>query len=66
MFFEIKRRKRFAVGRLGNLVILSGDPLDQVTVVEQVVVEGRLVYDRSKDARLKELLSGKDEPRGDG
>lgn len=49
-------------GKLGNLVILSGDPLAQSTVIEQVVIEGKLVYERAKDRRLKELLSGEELP----
>lgn len=47
-------------GRDANLQILSGDPLDVATWVEKVVIEGRLVYDRDKDAKLRRLL-GKEE-----
>jgi len=43
----------------GNLLILSGDPIDLGTWVEKVIIEGTLVYERSKDKRLWELISGK-------
>jgi imidazolonepropionase-like amidohydrolase len=45
-------------GKDGNLVILSGDPLDTTSWVEMVVIEGRLVYERSKDKRLRHLIQG--------
>jgi imidazolonepropionase-like amidohydrolase len=51
-----------AAGKLGNLLVLSGDPLAQSTMVEQVVIEGQLVYERDKDRRLQELLSGEEIP----
>ena len=51
-----------APGRLANLLILSGDPLAQSTVVEKLVLEGKPVYDRATDRRLKELLSGQEVP----
>ena len=44
------------VGKTGNVVILSGDPLDFNTWVEKAYIDGILTYDRTKDARLKELL----------
>lgn len=47
-------------GRLGNVVLLSGDPLATTTWVEHVVVEGTHAYDRSKDPRNKILFEGKD------
>ena len=49
-----------AAGKHGNLVILSGDPLAQSTVVDLVLCEGELIYDRTTDRRLKELLSGEE------
>ena len=49
-----------AAGKFGNLVILSGDPLAQSSVVEYVFIDGKQVYDRSKDRRLEELLSGEE------
>jgi imidazolonepropionase-like amidohydrolase len=43
-------------GKLGNLQVLSGDPLQATTWVETVVLEGQVVYERSKDSRLQFLL----------
>ncbi len=45
-----------AEGRFGNLQILSGDPLAATTWVETVLLEGKVVYERSKDQRLQYLL----------
>lgn len=45
-----------AVGMLGNVQILSGDPLQATTWVETVVLEGQVVYERSKDPRLQYLF----------
>lgn len=36
-------------GKDGDLLILSGDPLDYRTWVDATIVGGRLLYDRSKD-----------------
>ena len=47
-----------APGKFGNLAVLSGPPLDQLTFVETTVVEGRVVYERANDRRLRELLEG--------
>ena len=52
-------------GKLGNVVLFSGDPLSVTSWVEHVVVEGREVYDRSKDVRNKHLLDGA-QPAGTG
>jgi imidazolonepropionase-like amidohydrolase len=43
-------------GKDANLVVLTGDPLDARTWVDQVLVEGKAVYERSKDAKLKRIL----------
>ena len=43
-------------GKLGNLQILTGDPLQATTWVETVVLEGQVVYERSKDPRLQYLF----------
>lgn len=43
-------------GKVGNLVVFSGDPLDFNTVVDHVFINGIHAYDRSKDRRLQELL----------
>lgn len=45
-------------GKDGNLVILSADPMALDSWVEMVVVEGRLVYERRKDKRLRHLIQG--------
>jgi imidazolonepropionase-like amidohydrolase len=45
-----------AVGKLGNLQILTGDPLQATSWVETVVLDGQVVYERSKDPRLKFLF----------
>jgi hypothetical protein len=45
-------------GKLGNVVLFSGDPLSITSWVEHVVLEGKHVYDRSKDVRNKHLLEG--------
>jgi imidazolonepropionase-like amidohydrolase len=44
------------VGKIANLVILSGDPLDFRSEVAHVYIEGIHAYDRSKDQRLQEVL----------
>ncbi len=49
-------------GKDANLVILTGDPLDGQTWVDMVLIEGKTVYERSKDERLKRAL-GKDGAR---
>ena len=46
------------VGKLGNVILLSGDPLSITSWVERVVIEGREVYDRSADVRNLHLLEG--------
>jgi imidazolonepropionase-like amidohydrolase len=46
-------RGRLAVGAVANLVVWSGDPLEPLTVAEQVVIEGRVV---PEDTRQTELL----------
>ncbi len=45
-------------GKLGNVLLFSGDPLSVTAWVEHVVIEGKPVYDRSKDVRNKHLLQG--------
>ncbi len=44
-------------GKLGNLQILSGDPLQATSWVETVVLEGQIVYERAKDPRLQFLFA---------
>jgi imidazolonepropionase-like amidohydrolase len=45
-------------GKLGNVLLYSGDPLSVTAWVEHVVIEGKLVYERAKDVRTKHLLEG--------
>lgn len=45
-------------GKLGNVLLYSGDPLSVTAWVEHVVLEGKLVYERAKDVRNKHLLEG--------
>jgi len=44
------------VGKLGNLQILTGDPLQATTWVDTVVLEGEVAYERSEDPRLQYLF----------
>ena len=53
-----KRVGSLEAGKDGNVLLLSGDPLAVKTTVQYVVLEGNLVYDRSKDVRVKHLLQG--------
>lgn len=46
-----------AEGKLGNLQILTGDPLQATSWVETVLLEGEVVYERSKDPRLTLLFA---------
>ena len=57
-----KRVGRLAEGYDGNVVLMSGDPLSATARVEYVVLDGHLVYDRSKDLRAKHLLEGVEQP----
>jgi len=43
-------------GKLGNVQILTGDPLQATTWVDTVVLEGEVVYERSSDPRLEFLF----------
>ena len=45
-------------GKDGNVLVLSGDPLDAQTWVEASYIEGVRVYEREKDKRLRDLLKG--------
>jgi imidazolonepropionase-like amidohydrolase len=48
------------VGKIADLVIFSGDPLDFSSWVDLVYINGIRAYDRQTDVRLKQLLG--DEP----
>lgn len=50
---------KLAVGMHGNVLLMTGDPLSASTWVDHVVIEGRHVYDRSKDTRNEYILEGK-------
>lgn len=45
-----------AVGRVANLVMYGGDPLDFNSWVEKVWIDGILAYDREKDPRIESLF----------
>lgn len=53
-----KRVGSLEVGKDGNVVLLSGDPLSVSSWVERVVVEGVPVYDRAEDIRVRHLVEG--------
>jgi len=44
------------VGKLADIVVFSGDPLDFNTWVDFVYIKGIRAYDRAADVRLKQLL----------
>ena len=48
-------------GKIANVVVLSGDPLDFNSWVEKVYIDGILAYDRDKDVRLETLLGEEEE-----
>lgn len=50
-----------AEGKLANLQVLSGDPLQATSWVETVLLEGQVVYERSKDPRLQYLFGDEQE-----
>ncbi|MEZ6189486.1 MAG: amidohydrolase family protein [Planctomycetota bacterium] len=47
-----------APGAAANVLVLSGDPLEATTHVDQVLLGGEVVYERSKDVRLERLIEG--------
>jgi imidazolonepropionase-like amidohydrolase len=47
-----------AKGRDGNVLLFTGDPLSAASQIEYVVLEGEMLYDRSKDSRLRHLIDG--------
>lgn len=49
-------------GKDGNVLLLNGDPLAVTTSVQYVVLDGNLVYDRSKDVRVQQILEGVEQP----
>lgn len=49
-------------GKDGNVLLLNGDPLAVTTSVQYVVLDGNVVYDRSKDVRVRQVLEGVQQP----
>lgn len=54
-----KRLGTLEKGKDGNVAIFSGDPLSVRSLVEYVVIEGDIAYDRSTDTRVRHLDTGK-------
>ncbi|MBK8979532.1 MAG: amidohydrolase family protein [Planctomycetes bacterium] len=52
-------------GRVACLQVLTGDPLAATTWVETTLIEGEVVYERAKDARLKLLFGADGETAGE-
>ena len=50
------------VGKDADIAIFSGDQLDARSWVQEVLIEGRTVYDREKDADLELLLRSPERP----
>jgi len=50
------------VGKDLNVVVLTGDPLEYATWVEKVIFEGKVIYDRKEDRKIRRLF--KDAPPG--
>jgi len=48
-------------GKDANLLLITGDPLDSKTWVDTVLIEGKTVYERKNDIRLRKLLTGKEQ-----
>ncbi len=44
-------------GKDGNVLVFSGDPLSTTSFVDTVLIDGQVVYERSKDARMQRLLA---------
>ena len=51
-------------GKLANLQILTGDPLQATTWVDTVLLEGDVVYERSKNPRLQYLFGEEKDKSG--
>jgi imidazolonepropionase-like amidohydrolase len=50
-------------GKDADIVILTGDPLKVTTWVETTIVNGKVVYERDKDVKLKKLLNPKEDEK---
>ncbi len=44
------------VGKEADLQILTGEPLKMETWVDTTIIQGKVVYERAKDERIKQLL----------
>jgi imidazolonepropionase-like amidohydrolase len=56
-FIEIgDRLGSIEAGKEATMLFLTGDPLDAQSWVDRVMIAGEIVYERSKDERLKKLL----------
>jgi imidazolonepropionase-like amidohydrolase len=56
-FIEIgDRLASIEAGKEATMLFLTGDPLDAQSWVDRVMIAGEIVYERSKDERLKKLL----------
>jgi imidazolonepropionase-like amidohydrolase len=56
-----KSKGSLEVGKDGDLVVLTADPLSGQSWVETGVIEGKVVYERRNDKRLAEVLGLKSE-----
>lgn len=61
-----KQVGEIAVGFDGNLQVLTAAPLEAESQVEALVVEGRVIYERSKDPRYAELTGETKSAAGEG
>jgi imidazolonepropionase-like amidohydrolase len=52
-----KRLGSLEKGKDGNLIVLTGDPLDTMTMLEKVIIEGTVAYSRDADPVLKEVVA---------
>jgi len=50
---------RIQKGCRADLLLLTGDPLDPRTWIDKMMIDGKIVYERSKDEYLKKLLGEK-------
>jgi len=46
-------------GKIANLIVLDDEPLTLSGKIEYVLIEGKVVYDRTKDEELKDLTNPK-------
>ena len=53
-----KRVGSLGVGMDGNVVLYTGDPFSVKGVVQHVIIEGEMVYDRATDVRVRHLEQG--------